>query len=36
MTNVLLTILGILIGGFIINWLEKNVFNKERYTRRKK
>jgi hypothetical protein len=36
MTNVLLTILGILIGAFIINWLEKNVFNKERYTRRKK
>ena len=35
MIKTLLIILGIAIGAFIINWLEKNVFNKDRYTRRK-
>ena len=35
MTDILLIILGVSIGAFIINWLEKNVFNKDRYTRRK-
>ena len=35
MIDILLIILGVVVGAFIINWLEKNVFNKDRYTRRK-
>tara|TARA_R110002020_G_scaffold222094_1_gene430565 strand:+ start:1197 stop:1322 length:126 start_codon:yes stop_codon:yes gene_type:complete len=35
-TNNLLIILGMVIGAFIIRWLDRNIFSKNRYTRRKK
>jgi|7_EtaG_2_1085326.scaffolds.fasta_scaffold02042_4 hypothetical protein len=31
----MLTLLGVIIFALIIRWLERNVFNKNRYTRRK-
>lgn len=35
MVNIGLTLLGIGVSWFIIMWLDKNVFNKGRYKRRK-
>ena len=34
MSDVGLTILGLAIGWMIILWLDRNVFNKDRYKRR--
>jgi len=30
-SNIGITILCVVIGGFIVNWLDRNVFNKGRY-----
>ena len=36
MVNIGLTLLGIGVAWFVILWLDRNVFNKDRYKNRKK
>ena len=36
LANIGLTLLGLFVGWLIIMWLDRNVFNKDRYKNRKK
>ena len=36
MSNIGLTILGLVVGWMVIMWLDRNIFNRNRYKNRKK